>query len=114
VQEAGYINEYRWAFSLDDALLAIGYQGPGILGTNWYEGCMKPDAKGFIRPTGRIVGGHAIVVRGVNVKNKTVRLSNSWGKSWGVEGDCFMTFDDFATMLRNDGEFCIPVSRNAK
>jgi hypothetical protein len=114
VQEAGYISEYRWAFSLDDALLAIGYQGPGILGAYWYEGCMQTDEKGFIKPTGEIVGGHAIVVRGINIKNKTVRLANSWGKDWGVGGDCFLTFDDFAYMLKNSGEFCIPVARTKK
>lgn len=107
----GKIKEYRWAFNLENALKAIGHQGPGILGCWWYEGMMNPDEKGFIKPTGRAVGGHAIVVRGVNVKNKIVRLSNSWGKSWGKDGDCFMTWEDFEKVLLNDGEFCIPVGR---
>lgn len=112
VHALGKIKEYRWAFSLNDALVAISRRGPGILGCWWYEGMMNPDSKGFIRPTGIPVGGHAIVVRGVSVKNKTVRLSNSWGKDWGVGGDCFMTWDDFEKVLMNDGEFCIPVVRS--
>lgn len=112
VKAMGKMDEYRWAFSTNDALVAISRRGPGILGCYWYEGMMTPDAKGFIRPTGRIMGGHAIVVRGVNVRNKTVRLSNSWGKDWGKDGDCFMTWDDFNTVLHNDGEFCIPVKRS--
>lgn len=107
----GKVKEYRWAFSLNDALLAIGYQGPGVLGCWWYEGMMRPDEKGFIKPTGRKVGGHAICVRGVNVKNRTVRLSNSWGEDWGIDGDCFMTFEDFEKVLLEEGEFCIPVQR---
>lgn len=111
VQAQGKIKEYRWAFSLNDALLAIGYQGPGVLGCWWYEGMMNPDAKGFIKPTGRAVGGHAICVRGISVKNRTVRLSNSWGEDWGIGGDCFMTFEDFEKVLLNEGEFCIPVQR---
>lgn len=114
VQSQGFISEYRWAFSLEDALLAIGYQGPGILGCYWYEGMADTDAKGFIKPTGRILGGHAIIVRGVSVKNKTVRLTNSWGKGWGINGDCYMTWDDFAKVLANNGEFCIPVVRAKK
>ena len=112
IQALGKIKEYRWAFSLHDALLAIGYQGPGILGCWWYEGMMNTDDKGFIKPTGRIVGGHAIVVRGVNFKRREVRLSNSWGKSWGKDGDALMTFEDFEKVLMDDGEFCVPVKRN--
>lgn len=112
VQAMGKIKEYRWAFSLYDALLAIGYQGPGILGCNWYEGMMKPNEKGYIERTGRIIGGHAIVVRGVDLKNKRVRLSNSWGKTWGVDGDCWMYFWDFEYLLMHEGEFCIPVGRS--
>lgn len=111
VQSQGKIKEYRWAFNLRDVLLAVGYQGPGVLGCNWREGMMDPDEKGFIHPTGEIVGGHAICVRGVNIKTKTVRLSNSWGQGWGKSGDCFMTFDDFEKVLLDDGEFCIPVGR---
>lgn len=112
VATTGLIKEYRWAFSLEDALMAIGYKGPGVAGLNWYEGMMNTDASGFIRPTGRVVGGHAIVIRGVSVKNKTVRLSNSWGQSWGLNGDCFLTWDDFGRLLSEDGEFCVPVKRS--
>ncbi len=72
---------------------------------------MSPDEKGFIKPTGNKVGGHAIVVRGVNSKRNEVRLSNSWGKDWGKDGDCFMTFEDFEKVLMDEGEYCIPVGR---
>jgi len=111
VQKLGFIQEYRWAFSLEEALTAVSRKGPGILGTNWYSGMFEPDSKGFVRPTGYIAGGHAILVRGVNVKDKTVRLSNSWGTEWGINGDCFMTWDDFERLLYENGEFCIPVGR---
>lgn len=112
VAAQGHMKEYRWAFSLNDALLALGYQGPGVLGCNWYSGMFNPDTKGFIRPTGSLAGGHAIIVRGVSVKNRLVTLTNSWGTSWGRNGDCFMTFEDFEELLMNQGEFCIPVQRN--
>lgn len=112
VQETGKMAEYRWAFSLDDAVRSIGHEGPGILGTWWYEGMMTPDEKGFIKPTGDKLGGHAIVVRGVNFNRQEVRLSNSWGKSWGKDGDCLMTFEDFEKVLMNEGEYCVPVGRS--
>lgn len=111
LKNATLYKEYRWAFSLNDVLLALGYEGPGVLGCNWREGMMTPDADGFIKPTGEVVGGHAILIRGVDVTRKIVRLTNSWGKTWGKSGDCFMTFADLEFVLKDSGEFCIPIGR---
>lgn len=111
VQALGKMTEYRWAFNLNDVILAIGHQGPGVLGTYWYNDMFEPDAKGFVKPTGEIAGGHAILVRGVNVSKKYFTLANSWGSSWGKGGDCYVSFDDFEKLLLTDGEFCIPVGR---
>lgn len=111
IQAQNHMKEYRWAFSLHDALLAIGYQGPGILGLYWTEDMFEPDENGFVKLTGEIAGGHAILVRAISVKKKYVTLANSWGESWGKGGDCYMTFEDFEKALLNDGEFCVPVQR---
>lgn len=111
-QEMGWYGEYRWAFGLDDLKLALAYKGPAILGVNWYEGMTEPDASGFIRPTGQLLGGHAILAVGICVRAPGyVRLHNSWGTSWGRSGDCFITFSDLRTLLDQDGEACIPVVR---
>lgn len=111
VQKSGSIGSYRWCFSLEDAILAVGYAGPIILGLNWYEGMFDTDASGFIHPTGRWVGGHAIVARGVSVKRKYFLLSNSWGQGWGVGGDCKISFDDLDRLLKEQGEACAPLLR---
>lgn len=111
VEALGKLTEYRWAFNLNDVILAVGHQGPGVFGTNWYSGSMDTDSKGFIHATGEIVGGHAICVRGVNVSKKYFTLANSWGTSWGKGGDCYISFDDFEKLLLDSGEFCIPVGR---
>lgn len=111
VQRLGYMPEYRWAFGLEDALLAIGYAGPGVAGLNWYSGMFRPDEEGYLRVTGSRQGGHAIVVNGVDVKRHRVKLHNSWGESWGDNGMAFLDFDDFARLLGEDGEFCVPIVR---
>lgn len=111
-QTKKWLKEYRWGFSLDDAILALGYHGPGVAGLNWYSGMMDVDSKGFIHPTGQLEGGHAILVHGVNVKGQYVKLWNSWSKSWGINGGCYLSFDDFGRLLQEQGEFCIPVIRN--
>jgi hypothetical protein len=112
VQTLGFMKEYRWAQNVEDILTSVSRIGPGILGTNWLSGMMDTDANGFIHATGDLMGGHAILVRGVNLKGNYVTLANSWSASWGVGGDCKLSFDDLGKLLQDDGEFCIPVSRN--
>lgn len=119
--------EYRWAFNVDDLVLAIGNHGPAVIGINWYRGMFKADAKGFIAPTGEIAGGHAILVRGVTIvwtagadkdsvsgidRDKSYfTLRNSWGKSWGINGDCYITVNNMASLLTAGGDACVPVRR---
>jgi hypothetical protein len=109
--EKGWYTEYRWAFGEADLCLAIGYKGPAVLGLAWYEGMTEPDAQGIIRPTGAVLGGHAILCNGYNAKTKLYRLHNSWGPSWGKSGDCFIAAADLRKLLLLEGEACIPVTR---
>ncbi len=111
VLEAGHIKEYRWAFGVDDLALAVGYAGPAVIGIDWHESMYRPDANGFIYPTGPIVGGHAILVRGYNVRLGRFLLRNSWGPTWGMAGDCFISYSDLGALLANRGDACVPVKR---
>lgn len=105
-KKLGWIEEYRWAFNVEEALRGLGYNGPAIIGIRWTEGMMTPDANGFIHPVGRIVGGHAILARAVNIKQQFVTLKQSWEPDWGKNGDCYLSFEDFANVLNNWGECC--------
>lgn len=109
--DMGYFSEYRWAFGLDDLIMAVGYRGPAVLGINWYEGMSNVDSNGFIHATGQVRGGHCILAKGVDVKAKKFRLHNSWGKDWGVAGDCYITFEDVEKLLNESGDACIPTMR---
>lgn len=117
LQAAGFITEYRWAFSLDDLILAVGYKGPAVLGLRWYEGMMNTGLKGYVKPTGGVVGGHAILCNRVNLAERFFGLANSWGQGWGVKdawglgGSCRISFDDMARLLSENGEACIPLVR---
>lgn len=114
IQSMGYIKEYRWAFGLDEVVMTLGYHGPVVLGIPWYESMYRPDKKHFIRPSGRIVGGHAILANGVNVRKGVVRLHNSWGMQWGKLGEAFITFDDLGRLLEQRGEACVAVGRRTR
>ena len=114
LQSQGFCGSYRWAFGLQDVLLGVGYSGPACLGINWFEGMFDVDSEGYVRVTGSAVGGHAIIVRSVNLPAKRVTLRNSWGRDWGRDGDCYMSFDDLEKLLYMQGEAAFLVDRVAK
>lgn len=111
MRHLGYCHEYRWALSAHDALVAIGRRGPGVAGTWWWSGMFEPDSTGRIRPTGYREGGHAYLLNAVNKRSGKVWVYNSWGASWGNGGRAWMTFDDWASLFDDGGEFCIPTRR---
>ena len=102
-QQLGYISGYTHAFGLDHLLAAL-MVGPLIVGTDWHEDMFNPDPLGIVKPTGAVVGGHEYVVDGVHVAPRMIRFLNSWSNGWGHRGHFWMTFDDFATLLGNDGD----------
>lgn len=114
----GWLSEYRWAFSPDDALRAIRL-GPVVLGIPWYDSMYDPTPRpvrtgrvaATITVAGSVVGGHAILARGVNVKRREVILRNSWGQDWGDGGDAALSFDDLGRLLADGGECCVPITR---
>jgi len=111
IQKMGYIEEYRWAFSVQELALAVGYCGPAVLGIPWYEGMFNFLSCGHIHISGQVAGGHAILCNGVNVKDRTFKLHNSWGKGWGNSGEALVSWDEMDRLLHEGGEACIPVGR---
>lgn len=125
----GLIFEYRWAFGLEDLVLAVGYKGPAVLGINWYESMFDVAADGFISISGNVAGGHAILMNGVacrwsrdlpinqrtfanlDLDRSFAKLHNSWGPNWGVEGSAFIRLRDLDRLLHEMGEACIPTIR---
>lgn len=113
-QELGYYSEYRWSFNIDDLAVAVSRTGPAIIGINWYSAMYRPlweKDRFWVRPEGDIVGGHAIVVRGYNIKRDAFALHNSWGPGWGKYGVAWITRPHLKFLLDQQGEAVIPLKR---
>jgi hypothetical protein len=122
------IKEYRWAFGTEEVIRTIGYKGPVVLGIEWHSSQYYPDENGRIWLNGDVVGGHAILAKGINLVwknpdgpktyvnidelNSLVTLHNSWGEDWGINGDAWFTVYELNYLLGQDGEACIPMRRS--
>lgn len=109
--DLGYYQEYRWATSEKEMALGVGYIGPAIIGVDWYEGMFKPDSSGYIRPTGDKMGGHCTLIIGINVRYGYYTLRNSWGPTWGQNGNAKIKREDMAKLIADNGEVCIITQR---
>ena len=103
-RDKGFFDSFYWAFGLNDLALGVGYRGPAVLGLPWMEGMFDTDDNGYIHATGDVIGGHCILCRGINVREKYFLLRNSWGRGWGVNRDCKISFYDMKKLLTDDGE----------
>ena len=97
------IATYFFAASVDEAAEYVARFGTVVLGTVWTEGMMRPSLLGkIIRPTGKVVGGHAYLWLGVDARYATIR--NSWGTDWGKGGDARISLADLKAIWKQGGE----------
>jgi hypothetical protein len=113
LQAAGYISEYSWAFDPDAAVNYLLTKGPIVFGSDWEEAMFSPfeyKSETFIRKGGRFAGGHAYMLKGVNLKMPcwcgtpgAIRIMNSWG-SWADGGKAWLCLKEFGELLEAWGE----------
>ena len=71
-----------------------------------------PSKSGLIKLGGRLSGGHAYVINGVDTKTKLFRIKNSWGINWGQQGHAFISFTDMTRLIKERGEICLAIENN--
>ena len=109
LQRRGYIKEYRWTWNVDELALAVLTIAPVVVGTNWYAGMDRPDENFELKLTGSVLGGHAYLINGVNMKKRMFRMKNSWGQNWGKKGHAYISFDAMQRLLNEWGEAALAV-----
>jgi hypothetical protein len=113
LKNGGKISAYRWAFGIVDVLDTLSEIGPVVLGINWYSGMYQTRTDGLVNVDGNLVGGHCIVANGYWPAHPkfgdVVVWTNSWGRSYGLNGVGFIRVSDLADLLEEQGEAAIVV-----
>ena len=104
LKRLGLIKSYRWAFSLEEMILGLGYFGVAIVGIPWYSRMSEPESDGRIRIGGQIEGGHCLDAIQYNKDTGKIRLAQSWGDEHGDRGEVYCMEDDMDRLLHERGE----------
>lgn len=110
----GLISGYQHATSLAAALTALNDQ-PCMAGTVWRGDMFNPGPDGRLKITGQVEGGHEYKLDELDVENRRVWMLNQWGPDWGIQGRAWFSWEDFGTLLADQGDLTVltPVTQPA-
>ncbi len=106
LSKAGLISGYQHCFTLNDTLKTLT-KYPVIVGSYWFADMFHPDVDGRVHITGNIAGGHEYEAYRIDTENGRIWFHNSWGSGWGVNGDFYLTWADFFSLLANHGDVIV-------
>lgn len=115
LQDSGHIESYVWAASAEDCARWILTRSTVVMGTDWTSGLDHPDPRtGRVQVTGPVLGGHAWLLTGYNRLTGLFRAMNSWGPTWGLKGQFYISYDDLDLLIRREGEACAAVEQRVQ
>lgn len=114
LETLGYIKEYVWAYNAEMVRDFVLSTGTVVLGCNWYHGMTNTSFLNYARPTGKYLGGHALLVCGFDHGKNAFRLVNSWGRSWGWNGMAWIKFEHLNDLLVDSGEAAGAIEQEVK
>lgn len=86
---------YAVPVTVADIKAAIATFGEVVFGVTWPWSWSNPNAAGVLPPFDSQRGGHAIRCRGWD-DSKGFRWPNSWGTGFGVNGECYLPYDQLS------------------
>jgi hypothetical protein len=89
LRSRGYCTGWRWAFSAEQFVAGIVADGPAVAGVEWRTGSYDTDAQNVLRPSGNVVGGHALcfvgaIPAGVELAPDAWQLLEDLGLAAGI------------------------------
>jgi len=110
LEKKGLIHSFRHTTALATALRLLN-GGPISAGVPWYNSQFTPDANSVIHvdESSGLAGGHQVCIVANDVKNKRVKIRNSWGTNWGDNGHAWLSWSDLDKLLKQGGDVVQPV-----
>lgn len=126
------IREFRWAGAgsgraTEDFLLALGYKGAVLVGTNWYNSMnnVQPDGHILVNPASGLAGGHCYYFYRVQVawiggsKPDNATFAHvDWDRtklwimnSWGGQVNGWMTLREVDHLIHAKGEAAVAIQQ---
>jgi len=91
------VTSYQSLSTLEDILDALDFEQPVLIGLDVFRGFMRVGKENSVVPmpdsTEDVLGGHAMFALGYSVPDQKLLVKNSFGKYWGDNGYCWLTFD---------------------
>lgn len=106
LRNRGRLAAFAFARSLAEIDEWVNAQGSVVVGTAWTEDMFTPDGDGYVKPTGRVQGGHCYLMLDRLDAEDAYLFQNSWGEGWGQSGRFKIKCSDFDGLLADYGEAC--------
>jgi len=103
VKEVGFASGYLHMTSVEAMHTAI-QAGPFAVGLSWYSGFDSPDSEGVVKVSGHVRGGHEWEVLNYAASRGLWECVNSWSDAWGKGGHFFISDEDMARLLAEEGD----------
>jgi hypothetical protein len=112
----GRLQTYAAAASAGEVVVWVRQHGPVIVGTDWLTGMDDYNpTTGLMHASGGSRGGHCWCIvghipagaktpEGHSFHVDTIRMQNSWGSGWGLNGYAYLSTSDLDTLLGAQGE----------
>jgi hypothetical protein len=115
LQARGILGVYAFAQSVEDVLAWLSGHGPVVVGLDWHETMMVPDAEGIIRASGPVYGGHCVALDWWDARRGLLWGPNSWGRGWGPrKGRFALPVEDLGRLLAAGGDACTAVETRGR
>lgn len=98
------IKQYARVSDLEDLKSCLAEGFPVVIGFSVYDNFESPEmAKtGLLTlpgPNDELLGGHCVLVTGYDESTRLCLVRNSWGTSWGLNGNFHMPYSYFNTLV---------------
>ena len=112
LKNRGAISAYAFAAHSSEVYDWLAKYGPAITGLSWYTGMEYPGPDRVMKLTGNIVGGHATIITAKDIlvgNARYYKFRNQWGRSWGVNGDAYLSDENLDRLMHMMGEVAMAV-----